>query len=244
MLNDREIARLEETERRLARGEAVPLGEARWLCSALRRTGLARPDSFDFPEYAGLVDLVKESAFALRIVGTPDYRQETTVGKDGFREGAEILRKRVSVDSHDAVLVVNPWVRAHASTLPGAFEDLRRCVLTLTFDGEEVVSREDVGRFLLGPDGAAVSPRVAPLVARRSTASAYAAARVDSTRAQVDGKDQFGCFVSDKTEIVAILEGPSGTPGIPLRVIAGLAAAHYTTRPDAPRRVTKGRPAP
>lgn len=223
-----DLKRIGAIEEILSKGSLPSSEEICWLCSELRRKG-GRPDEFEFPEYAGIVNWNEEKACAVRYLRRPNLRRDVIIQKDELRNGQEILRVNTQLEEYEALMVVRPWVRAHAETSAGHLEELRRCTLTVAVDESKLVDAEAIDEFLIAPDGFGFRANPVKIFVSRDT-KAFGAVAMDEERNEADSRIKFGCFITSGDVISVVVTGPTGISDGPLRLIAGLTAALYTTR--------------
>lgn len=236
MLSEKDLKRLEDIERVIDAEDMPSLDNIRWLCGKVRAVRFARPDEFDFPTYACLINLEKQVAYALRYFETPGLRRETEISKGALREGVEVFSATPVFPETDGLLIVRPWVRPVAGTSEDLFEEIRQCSLSLSFDGKSLIDKRPIESFLMTPEGAGL--RTTPeLLVHQPGAHVHLAACLKGNEG--DPSQPLGCFVVTNTRISLALVSPAGRPSDKLKVVAGLTCARYTTSPEQPNEFTK-----
>lgn len=208
--------------------EASP-EEVRWLLDRLRAT-LSRPDEFDFPEYAALINPAKKEAFALRRLLIPNWTWRFDLPKNALTSRARLVSFSTQCDVHAAYLVIRPWIRVHADTKDSVFEQLRTCSVKLTFDGVEVLVEAPIDKFLLAKDGGGLSWLSGLYVTRDMLV--FPAVELDPKSLEALPERPLGVFAPNNTRIELEIKGPSGHENDPMQIIAGLTAMEYTTKAD------------
>lgn len=230
MLTDEDRKKMAFLYHVVEQGKDISRDEVRWLLDRLRMN-LSHPDEFEFPDYAGLIDQVKEIAYAVRRFLKPDWKSSCDVPENGLTVGTETFFLRATCGQNNAFMVVRPWVRVHANTTDEVFEKLRRCTIQCKFDDDPIINNAPVDDYLIAKDGGGVrgwSPVINPM----GNKHVYLAVELDEKEMTANPAKRLGIFIQNKTIVRIEIKGPSDLRHPPLQVISGFTVMEYTTEPE------------
>src|SRR5579871_6021383 len=204
--------------------------EVKWLLGRLRAS-LSRPDEFDFPEFAGLINPMKKNAYALRRSLKPNWTKTMFVAEASTGNGAEVFSVSAECLNTNAFLLVRPWIRAHSKMSDEAFEKLRLCSLSLMIDGVMLLQDSPIDDYLIAMDGGGM--RAASPGVRAPNEYVYPAVELNTSDATADPYKPLGVFLPDKTMVRLFLRTPPGHTGWEeAQIVAGFTVSEYTTRAE------------
>lgn len=233
LLTPEERERLERIER-MWREDTGPFGtDILWACQQVRRLALLRPDEFDFPPYACLMNRENETAYALRYLRMEGMRKDTAIGPESPREGVVLLDRVQVGEPGEGVLAVRPYVRLPATAGNGTLEAFRKCTVSLTVvkekgDRLDLLEGSALEEHLIGPDGTGVRRNPWSFV-RVDDRRAFPAIGLDK-EAKADPDVRYGTFFENKDHVMFRLDGRPEGLAEPVVLTAGIVAARYTTK--------------
>ena len=206
----------------------LPEGLARDLDAlrkAIDRLSRIKPDDFDFPEYAALVNPISCTAFAMRFDGRWSI-DETLVIRE-LERGLLSFTRTTESQPCDALLATRAYVRVAPQASQLVIEELRKAVLTLSIDGEPVIDRESLAGYLALPDGWGV--RRIPRLLRLRTQSLFTGVGLND-EAEADPGLHYGIMLPNGSQIQMELGLNDCTFTGPVTLAAGLVLGRYTTK--------------
>lgn len=203
--------------------------EVRWLIERLC-TLFSKPDEFQFPEYAALVERREPPyAYALRRILKPNWMWSLDLPENSLATGAELISFHTTTDGQSAFLVVRPWIRVQVDAKDGLIEQVRACSLDLSIDGVKVLVDAPVDDFLTAQDGVGLRGISPEIYLTREMRLFPAVELSEDHKALPDSP--IGVFVPNNNLIKLVIKGPSGHKNDPIKLVAGLTAMEYTTKP-------------
>jgi hypothetical protein len=230
MLTDEDRKKMAFLAHVVEQGKDISRDEVRWLLDRLRMN-LSHPEEFDFPDYVGLLDRVKNIAFGVRRFLKPDWKDSCDIPENGLTVGTETFFLRAACGQNNAFMVVRPWVRVHANTSDELFEKLRRCTIQCKFDDDPLVDNAPIDDYLIAKDGGGVRGW-SPIINAMGYKHVYEAVALDTKEMNADPSKRMGIFVQNKTIVRLEIKGPSDLRHPPFQVISGFTAMEYTTEPE------------
>jgi len=230
MLTDEDRKKLAFLAHVVEQGKDISREEVRWLLDRLRMN-LSHPGEFDFPDYAGLIDQVKDVAYGVRRFLKPDWKSSYDVPENSLAEGVETFFLRASCGQNNAFMVVRPWIRVHANTTDEVFEQLRRCTIQCKFDDSPVINKSPIDDYLIAKDGGGVrgwSPVINPM-GHKHICLAVALNQKEMT---ADPAKRLGIFVQNKMIVRMEIQAPADLKHPPFQIICGFTVMEYTTEPE------------
>lgn len=236
MLSDEDRKKMGFLYHVVEKGESISREEVRWLLDRLRMN-LSHPDEFDFPDYAGLFDRVKEVAYAVRRFLKPDWKSSCQLAENSLVEGVETFFYRAECGQNNAFMVVRPWVRVHANTSDEVFEQLRRCTIQCKFDEAPLIDNAPIDDYLIAKDGGGVrgwSPTINPM----GHMNVYLAVALNTKEQTADPSKRLGIFIQNKTIVRLEIKAPPDLKHPAFQIISGFTAMEYTTEPEDKSKIT------
>lgn len=236
MLTDEDRKKMAFLTHVVDQGKDISREEVRWLLDRLRMN-LSHPDEFDFPDYAGLIDRVKEVAYAVRRFLKPDWKDSCDIPENGLPSGIETFFLRAACSQNNAFMVVRPWVRVHSNTMDETFEKLRRCTIVCKFDDVPIIENAPIDDYLIAKDGGGVrgwSPIINPMGHK----NVYLAVELDQKELTANPAKRLGIFVDNKTIVRIEIKAPADLKHPPFQVISGFTVMEYTTEPEDKSKMT------
>jgi len=236
MLTDEDRKKLAFLAHVVEQGKDISREEVRWLLDRLRMN-LSHPDEFDFPDYAGMIDRVKNVAYAVRRFLKPDWKSLYDIPENSLPEGVETFFLRAECGQNNAFMVVRPWVRVHANTTEAVFELLRRCTVQCKFDDDPLVDRTPIDDYLIAKDGGGVrgwSPVINPM----GYMHVCLASPLDPKEQTADPMKRLGIFVRNKTIVRLEIKAPADLKHPAFQVVSGFTVMEYTTEPEDKSKMT------
>lgn len=215
-----------------------------WLLEKLRPAFYSRPDEFEFPERAALINRIACNAFEMLQAGKPDWKREQELPEGILSYEVEVFGINLSCPPTNAFLIVRPWIRAHLETSDQAFEQLRSCSLTLLVDGKEFLSKAPIADYLITMDGVGIRSLSPVLRCPGECGKVFPACGLEiihsknpyrSFVSQEGGniavpEKNFGIFCTGNCPISMTIQGPSGIKNEAMKVVSGLTVMEYTTK--------------
>lgn len=236
MLTDEDRKKMAFLTHVVEQGKDISREEVLWLLDRLRMN-LSHPDEFEFPDYAGLIDRVKDVAYAVRRFLKPDWKSSCDIPENSVAEGVETFFLRAECGQNNAFMVVRPWVRVHANTSDEIFELLRRCTIQCNFDGSPVIDNAPIDDYLIAKDGGGVrgwSPVINPMGHKYICL----AAALDQKEMTADPMKRLGIFVQNKMVVRIEIKAPADLKHPAFQVISGFTVMEYTTEPEDKSKMT------
>jgi hypothetical protein len=202
--------------------------DVKWLRDIIEKLALLKPDEFDFPKYAALVNPIACNAFAMRYHRTEVFRNTVALSFSLFTGGTDLLNLTTNSQVCDAILLIRPWIRLGAQTGKEALEIVRKGLVTFTLDGEKLCEKASIDEFLIDENGYGVRKKPFAL-GRIKTSCLFGGCGLNSEH-QADASKDLGIMMVNGTHVVLTLHGQADAPGTPVSVTAGLVAATYTTK--------------
>ena len=230
MLTDEDRKKMAFLAHVVEQGKDISREEVRWLLDRLRMN-LSHPEEFDFPDYAGLIDRVKEIAYGVRRFLKPDWKESCDIPENGLPGGVETFFLRAECGKNNAFMVVRPWVRVHANTSDEVFEQLRRCTLLCKFDDDPLVNNAAIDDYLIAKDGGGVRGW-SPIINAIGYKHVYEAVALDSKDLTADPSKRFGIFIQNKTIVRIEIKAPADLKHPAFQIISGFTVMEYTTEPE------------
>lgn len=177
------------------------------------------------PEYAALIDPISCAAYSLRYVARQDVVQSMVVDSGERRWcvplNIRIVDERVQIPDTDAMMFIAPFVKLATPVKASYAGELLVSRLTVILDGETIVNKEHVDRYLVIP----------PLQIVPTEGMGEPLVCVGLREEALLGTCRLH-FLKNKSNIEILLEGvPSGVGR--LQFIAGAILGRYTTRPQS-----------
>lgn len=239
LLTSEERERLERVERAWRKDAGNPeiRADVLWACSQVRRLALLRPDEFDFPPYAALLNHQMANCFALRYLRMERFRNETALTPEASKEDRILLDMVQVCEPTEATLAVRPYVRLSPATGREAYEAFRRrtvslAVMTQTGERLEFLTGSSVEDHLIGPDGSTVR-RNPSSFARVDDRRAFPAIGLHDDHQSGDSDIKYGVFLTKGDHLMLKLDGCQEGFGETVRLTAGIVAARYTVKSPA-----------
>ena len=217
------LLRLKKTDPLLLPGGLARDLEA--LRKAIDRLSRIKPDDFDFPEYAALLNPISCTAYAMRFDGR--YSIDETLVIQELERGPLTWTRTTWSQPCDALLATRAYVRVAPPASLLAIEELRKAVLTLRIDGEPVIDRESLAGYLALPDGWGV--RRIPRLLRLRTQSLFTGVGLND-EAEADPGLHYGIMLTNGCQIRMEIELHDCTFTGPVTLAAGLVLGRYTTK--------------
>lgn len=212
----------------LEQDKDISRDEVKWLLGRLRAS-LSRPDEFNFPEYACLINEKERNAFALRRYLKPNWTKTMPVEEATLGNGAEVFSVSAECMKSNAFLLVRPWIRALSKVSDEAFDKLRLCSLSLSVDDVMLLKDCPIDEYLIAKDGGGM--RAASIPVRAPNEYVYPAVELNMADATAEPTKPLGVFLPDQTFIRLFLKTPPGHGGWEdAEIVAGLTVMEYTTR--------------
>lgn len=220
----------------------LPREDVLWALTHLERAAYSRPDDFEFPEIACLVNPIACSGFTMRSVGKPGWKWETALSEGALSRGVQAFGIAVECPPMNAFLIVRPWIRAHADTTNKVFEQLRSCTVDLSVrKGDEfsqLLRQAPIDDYLIAQDGIGVRS-LSPILKDRPPAFAACGLSMQPSGSygwmvptqEIDPKKAFGIFCAGGSTISLDIQGPKDLKSDPMTVISGLTVMEYSTKP-------------
>jgi hypothetical protein len=225
LLSKEDAGRINDILRSVSKASETDI---KWLCDIIEKLALLKPDEFDFPKYAALVNPIACNAFAMRYHRTEVFRNTVALSHSLFTDGADLLNLTTHSQVCDAILLIRPWIRLGAQTGKEALEIVRKGLVTFTLDGEKLFEKTSIDEFLMDENGYGVRRKPCSL-GHIKTSCLFGGCGLDSEH-QADASKDLGIMMVNGTRVVLTLHGQADAPGTPVSVTAGLVAATYTTK--------------
>lgn len=186
------------------------------------------PQEFQFPVCAALIDRMACQAIPLRFAGRLFPEKETELANVSTQS---LLLFTPPAGLTDAVLVIRPWIRPHATTPTGLVDILCAWSIEIFVDREKVLPEHPVEEFLVGPDGFGCREQAFALPRARGLLEVGAIEDLGSPLGVPDPEGlRPGWFLTrDQTLEVRLRQHARELYG-PVLVRTGLVAALYTTK--------------
>lgn len=210
-------------------GSDISRDEVKWLLGRLQ-SFLFRPDEFNFPDYACLINEKEQAAIALRRHIKPNWSKDLILKPAPDGRGAEVLCVAAECPTHNAFLLVRPWIRALPEVPDADFERLRLCSVGLTLDAETLLSDSPIEEILIAKDGGGLR---LPVLLRSPSHYVYPAAELMPGDANADPTKVLGVFVPNTMVVRLFVKTPPNFDGWSVKVVAGFTVMEYTSRPKA-----------
>lgn len=236
MLSDEERKKLGFLYHVVEQGKDISREEVRWLLDRLRMN-LSHPDEFEFPDYAGLIDRVKEVAYAVRRFLKPDWKASCNVYENSLVGGVETFFLHAACGQNNAFMVVRPWVRVHANTSDGVFEQLRRCTIQCKFNDDPLVDNAPIDDYLIAKDGGGVRGW-SPVMDAMGYKHVFLASLLDQKEMTADPSKKLGIFVQNNTIVRLEIKAPADLKHPSFQIISGFTVMEYTTEPEDKSKMT------
>lgn len=188
-------------------------------------------DRFDFQDHAGLISKRYDSAIRMRLLEVQNESKVVVIDKGSLAKSAVVVfSHKTAFPASDALLLVSPWVRVDPGTPANLVEELRRCSLSVSFNGAGVFGKRPIGPYLLPKDPGQNPAYPGSLC---FVTGAYEGAQVDLEKDVCNSHNLIGVFLPTNTPIEVTLTSDHEGPGETIRITAGLTCARYTgTRPE------------
>ena len=209
-------------------GKDLSREQVKWLLARLRAS-LSRPDEFDFPEYAALINPQEKNAFALRRYLKPNWSAPSSLEASAGK--VEVLDVSAECPRTNAFMLIRPWIRMSGQAEDEDFEKLRLSSVELTSDGVVLLSDSPIDDFLIANDGGGMrgfSPTV-----RAPNDYVYPAVELNPGDATADPMRPLGIFLPDQTRVRLFIKTSAKQGEWKARIIAGLTVMEYTTKPGS-----------
>lgn len=191
------------------------------LCETIKRLSHLRPDEFEFPEYAALVNPIAHMAYTLRFNGRSAAQNVVALQPGNGPIFEMTTESRVT----DAELFVRPHIELVEPKTAEAMGALRLENISVEVDGERVVRNHAIDEFLIGLDGRSV----------RKTQFSFSGLVPGTLFTAVTLKDGeavrnnvIGIFLPNASRVRIWISRSLGIVPMTLRV--GMVLATYTTR--------------
>lgn len=212
-------------------GKRFDAADVLWLCGVAETLGRLSIFEFDFPDYAGLVNHVQSSAFALRFDSRRFIQQAKNLTPEDKAETVLLEHTVQTGVSGDVLMVIRPWIIPAQNTDPDIFGQFRTWSVSMRSDGEILFDQDSAEEHLANPDGGSLRrlPYLFP-PKRNLFAAVLLDQKNDPVNPVADASRNFGYFFMNGTHLAL-----SVRPGRPLEgnisLRSGFTAAVYTTRP-------------
>jgi hypothetical protein len=207
-------------------GQDIAREEVKWLLERMQSI-LSRPDEFNFPEYACMINGKEHAAIALRRHIAPNWSKEVTLGPATSGMGAEVFVIEAECPVYNAFLVARPWIRILPEVSDEATQRLRLCSIGLTLDTQTLLSDSPIEETLITKDGYSLKT---PMLLRSPSYYVHPAVELAQGDATADAQKPLGVFLPNKMVARLFVKTPAGFDGWSAKVVVGFTVMEYTTR--------------
>lgn len=196
-----------------------------WLLGLVRRISDLKPEEYLFPQYAALVNLMSDSAYAMRYARRESFLKETQILTTTHPYDIDLLDWTTSSRVCDAILLIRPFVRLSPGTPAAVRAQVGKWRSTLTIDGEDLEKGMLLDDILVQENGDGV--RKNPFSFSKNVAGLFPGCGL-SERQEADRDDQYGVMLPNGSRVNLVISFER--PEQEIRITAGVVAASYTTK--------------